>query len=222
MNPAYQAYLRLTRYYRTHGRVGTLRQFAKILSRTLFKSSFIVYYADLPSLGFASNAVQSPYKVEYITGERELSAKTFQELVANRDEQIFIGQLKQRFENGAYLWLLKENDTTIGFVWCITARTLQPYFFPLGNKDIHLFDNEILPQYRGKGMNPILINNILTALQERGNARAYIETQIWNEPEKHSLAKTSFKTLGKARKLHIGPFQLSIWYPTKKGNGGTQ
>ena len=117
-----------------------------------------------------------------------------------RPKGIFNFNLDERFSKGATLWCIIYNNLLSGFVWSIPQFPLEKYFLPLTEKDIHLFDNEIFEDYRGKGINKFLIHHVLYELKNMGYQRAYIETAVWNTPEMRSLAKTPFKRLAIVKK----------------------
>ena len=129
-------------------------------------------------------------------------------------KEIFQDQLKVRFSKGAFIWLVKQDSSLAGFVWSIVQTTVEPYFFPLTKKDVHIFDNVIFPEYRGRGINTILINHVLFELKRMGFVRAFIETHTWNTSEIKSLIKTHFYRLAEARKFHFWGWCLSTWSRT--------
>ena len=60
--------------------------------------------------------------------------------------------IKERFDKGASLWLIKFEDRLAGYGWTLQGRTIEPHYFPLGQDDVHLFDFHVFPKYRGRGL----------------------------------------------------------------------
>ena len=69
----------------------------------------------------------------------------------------------------------------------------------------------MFPQFRGQGMNPLLVTFILGTMATEGAGRAFIEAAEWNEAQLSSLAKTPFHRLGMARKTTILGRTLVMW-----------
>jgi len=107
--------------------------------------------------------------------------------------------------------MLRQEADVLGFVWTVERTPIQPYFFPLTAGDVHMFDNEIFFEYRGRGLNPLLIRTVLAQLRQAGLARVFIETLERNTPERKSLAKTAFKPIGVVRKRHIRHKTVVTW-----------
>ncbi len=119
--------------------------------------------------------------------------------------------IKERFGQGASLWLIKSEDRLAGSGWTLRGRTIAPHYFPLGPEDVHFFDFHVFPQYRGRGMNPFLVNHMLRSLAADGGGRAFIEAAEWNGAQLASLKKTPFRHLGWARKFTIVRHTIVWW-----------
>jgi hypothetical protein len=132
-------------------------------------------------------------------------------LVKNGNRELGEYKFSTRFDKGASVWFLKSGGEILGFIWSIRKKPVLPYFFPLSNNDVHLFDNEIFIDYRGKGLNGILVSHVLNGLREGGFHSAYIETAIWNTQEQKSLSKIKFEKIGLARKIVLWNKVYVIW-----------
>jgi len=175
-----------------------------------------LFYADLLKLPDEQFTLPEEFAVECKKSENEISKEELDTLIFYRRERIIRHQLKDRFSKSSRLWLIKSNGQVAGFVWSVREATIEPYYFPLTSSDIHLFDNEIFYDYRGRGINSHLINYALFALKEEGMSRAYIETAVRNVREIRSLAKTYFSSYGSATKLRILGHNISFWQKTKR------
>jgi ribosomal protein S18 acetylase RimI-like enzyme len=91
------------------------------------------------------------------------------------------------------------------------GNTIEPHYFPLTPDDVHLFDFHVFPQYRGQGMNPLLVKHILRSLTDECVGRAFIEAAEWNEAQLSSLRKTEFRYMGWARKIAIFHRTIVCW-----------
>ena len=80
---------------------------------------------------------------------------------------------------------------------------------------MHLFDFHVFPQYRGQGVNPLLVSYILRSLAAEGQGRAFIEAAEWNQAQLASLRRTPFRRLGSARKFTLFWYTMVCWDENK-------
>ena len=118
------------------------------------------------------------------------------------------------------MWLIRCEDQLAGYGWTITGRTIAPHYHPLGTNDVHMFDFLVFPEYRGRRINPSLVDHILNQLSAKGRTRAYIEVREWNHAQLISLAKTRFRLLGVARKVSLFGRTFVEW-PGAPGQPGS-
>ena len=143
--------------------------------------------------------------------ETELDPQDLQKIVNYWNPALARRNIKERFEKGASLWLIKYKGRLAGFTWSLRGRTLQPYFFPLGPHDVHMFDFQVFPQYRGEGMSPSLMTYIWRILAGEGAVRLFGEVAEWNHAQLAFLRKTPFHRLGQARKFTIFDRTVVFW-----------
>ena len=141
----------------------------------------------------------------------EITESELQTLTYYRGEKIVLAQIDDHFSKGACLWLIAIEEKVVGMVWTIRQKTLKPYYWPMTPYDVHLFDNEVFPDFRGRGINPLFIDHLLFKLKKEGLVRAFIETRELNGPEIRSLSKTCFNELGRAHKFHIFCCDITIF-----------
>ena len=120
--------------------------------------------------------------------------------------------INHRSDLAASLWLIRLEDHLAGYGWTLRGRTAEPHYFRLGQNDVHLFDFHVFPQYRGRGVNPFLVNYILRRLALEGHGRAFIEAAEWNQVQLASLRKTPFRRFGLATKLSILGHTTVWWW----------
>jgi ribosomal protein S18 acetylase RimI-like enzyme len=202
---------RLAVYCKRNGLRATVRRFGLAARRALFSSRMILFYCDLPTLSSPTADLPSPLKVERHRNQIDLSKQDLREITSFWNPQQALRNIKERFELGASLWLIKFKDELAGYGWTLQGRTVEPHYFRLGPEDVHLFDFHVFPQYRGRGVNPLLVSSILCSLAAECRGRAFIEAAEWNQPQLASLRKTPFHRLGRARKRTILRRTIVYW-----------
>jgi GNAT superfamily N-acetyltransferase len=204
-------FIRIIRYYKTNGFCNTAIHSLTMAKKVIFQNKFVLFYAELTLLKNEDFQLPEYITIECKKSEDEISENDINILTLDRGKDIIQHELKDRFLKEAFIWLIKVRGEFVGFIWSIKKTPVQPYFFPLTDYDVHLFDNEIFPKYRGQGINPVLINYLLYDLKRRGFVRAFMETLIWNSFEIRSLAKTHFRRLASARKFHLVGRDITVW-----------
>jgi ribosomal protein S18 acetylase RimI-like enzyme len=208
---------RLTNYYSRNGFASTLRRVGLAVMRALFSNRMVVYYCDLATLVSPLPTFPSHRKVENLKSFAELQPQDLQEMTSFWNPDLAYRNIKERFARGAWLWVIKSGDDLAGYGWTMRALTIEPYYFPLASEDVHLFDFHVFPQYRGQGMNPLLVAYILHSLARSGVSRAFIEVAEWNEAQLASLRKTPFHQLGRASSFTILGHKFTHWIGKQNG-----
>lgn len=202
---------RLTDYYTRHGLGATVRRAALAMRRTIFLNRMVLFYCDLP--GQASRPTDFPrsLKVERKRSCPELIPQDFDQIINVWNPKVARRSIEERFDQGASLWLITLEDSLAGYGWTLQGRTIEPHYFPLGEDDVHLFDFYVFPQYRGRGLNPLLVADILRRLAADSVGRAFIEAAEWNLAQLSSLGNTPFRRLGCAKKVTIFGQTIVCW-----------
>jgi len=198
-------------YYRRRGFAATSRRAGLALRRTLFLNRMVLFYCDLS--GQASRPADLPksLKVERKRSNPEIIPQDFDQIVNVWNPKLARRNIEERFAQGASLWLITLEDSLAGYGWTLQGRTIEPHYFPLGEDDVHLFDFYVFPQYRGRGLNPLLVAGILRSLANDCGGRAFIEAAEWNQAQLSSLARTPFRRLGWARKMTLFGRTIVWW-----------
>jgi len=148
--------------------------------------------------------------------QEQISNEDINKLIAYRRENIdathVTKALDNRFKNGSRLWLSYYHGTLAGYIWSVRGRMISPYFFPVPLSDAVLFDSEIFPEFRGKGLNVIIMKYILYNLKKDGVTRTYRVAQVWNQSSLIFLSKCHFKHYGTAHKFHILRKDITVWH----------
>lgn len=202
---------RLTAYYSRHGFMATIRRATLALRRGLFSSRMAVFYCGLATQSAAPVNIPNSVRVERLTSYTDLSQQDLQDMISFWNPKLAHRNIRERFEKGASLWLIRSGDKLAGYGWTLQGSTIEPYYFPLAPEDVHLFDFHVFPQYRGRGLNAQLVTQILHNLATNCDRRAFIEAAEWNQAQLTSLQKTPFRSLGLARSFTIFDHTFVSW-----------
>ncbi|EEF62385.1 GNAT family N-acetyltransferase [Pedosphaera parvula] len=199
---------RLLSYASRHGVRATLGRARVSLGRAATGNRMVLFYCDL---GEVQADEGERREVERKGSEKELSPQELARITNAWRPEETRRLMRERFERGATLWLLKLDGEIAAFGWTMAGGTMEPHYFPLGERDVHLFDFFVFPEFRGKRLNPGLVNHILGKLAEEGKARAFIEAAEWNVAQLSSLSRTRFRRFGAARKMRVLGRTLVVW-----------
>jgi len=209
------SFSRLADYYRRNGSRATFGRLGVALRRSVLANRTAVFYLDLRSQELSVAELPSHLDIERKRSESEMTAEELQRITSFWNPKLARRNLKERFGLGASLWLIKRRSQIAGCGWTLQGRTVEPHYLKLGNNDVHLFDFHVFPEFRGRGLNPVFVINILNRLSLESEGRAFIEAAEWNQAQLRSLAKTPFKRLGLARKLSIMGRTVVSWDGTE-------
>jgi len=205
---------RFADYLRRNGFRATVRRIDLAAKRLLFLNRMVLFYCELSALNSPAVDLPGSLTVERKRSEAEISSQDLKNITSFWNTKLAQRNLTERFGLGASLWLIKSKATLAGYGWTLQGRTVEPHYFQLGPDDVHLFDFHVFPRFRGRGLNPALVNHILRSL-DRG--RAFIEAAEWNRAQLSSLERTPFRRLGLARKITILG-RTSVWW-TERNHG---
>ena len=204
-------FTRFTRYYNSKGLSTTIRRIVQKFAESLFEKPYILFYADLAGINDAEHSLPKNFNVTSYQNERDVPQKDLEAFFDYLGEKMMRYYLKTRLHRGASLWVVKVDGTPAGYLWSIRGDTIQPHYFPLTENDVNLFDDLIFEKFRGRGINPLFVNEVLCRLKHQSLTRAFIDTNVTNCPEIHSLAKTGFKQFATARKFRLGKRNFTTW-----------
>jgi ribosomal protein S18 acetylase RimI-like enzyme len=202
---------RFFQYAKRHGFRATMSRIGLSCNRALTGRWHVLFVCDLTTCQPLVPADPNHAKVERKNTEAELSGQDLLQITSAWNPKIARRQLSERFANGASLWLFKLDGNLAAYGWTIIGRTVEPHFFPLGANDAHLFDYFVFPEFRGRRINPALVNHILASLASERRSRAFIEAAEWNTPQMSSLRRTPFQAFGRAWKGSLFGKTLVIW-----------
>jgi len=202
---------RLTAYYTRHGFGATIRRAELAARRALFSNRMVVFYCDLPGQAKRPVNIPSSMRINRLTHEGELSLQDIEEITSFWNPKQARRNIKERFAKGASLWLIASEDKVAGYGWTLQGSTIADYYFPIGPKDVQLFDFYVFPKFRGRALHWLLTVYILQTLAVEGSARAFADTAEWNIAQLSSFKMTPFRRLGLVRSFAILGHTFVSW-----------
>jgi ribosomal protein S18 acetylase RimI-like enzyme len=202
---------RFVDYRRRNGLRATIRRIGLAAKRALFSSRSVLFYCDLSTLASSTTDLPGSLKVERKTSETEISLQDLQQITSLWNPKLARRNIQERFGLGASLWLIKFEAQLAGYGWTLQGRTVEPHYFPLGQRDVQFLDFHVFPKFRGRAMDWVLMTHILHTLAAEGAARAFGEAAEWNQASLSSFAMNSFRRLGSARKFTICGHAVVLW-----------
>jgi len=202
---------RFADYYRRNGFVATIRRAALAARRALFSNRSVVFYCDLARQSAPRADLPSFLKVERKKSSAELSPEDLQAMTSFWNPKLAHRNMKERFDLGASLWLIKSHERLAGYGWTLQGGTVEPHYFPLGQDDVQFLDFHVFPKYRGRAIDWFLMTQVLHRLAAEGLARAFGEAAEWNQASLSPFRMTPFRRLGWATKLAIFGRTIVCW-----------
>ena len=121
--------------------------------------------------------------------------------------------IRERFEKGAVLWLLKVNGQLGGYRWTINNDHVNPTYVPHTEADVHSIGSELLPAFRGRDLFDLFRISSYITLKNEGFKRYYSETYLWNKRAVKSILKNSpRKKIGIATRFRIFGKNVVVWH----------
>lgn len=205
---------RLGAYFTRNGFAATARRAGLAVRRALFSGRSVLFYCDLAGQTAPPVDLPSFLKVERKRSCIELSPDDLQAMTSFWNPKLARSNMKERFDLGASVWLIKSHDKLAGYGWTLQGNTIEPHYFPLGPDDVQFLDFHVFPRYRGRAMDWVLFTQILHRLAVEGLARAFGEAEEWNQASLASFKMSPFRRLGRAKKLTIFG-RTTVWWAKK-------
>jgi ribosomal protein S18 acetylase RimI-like enzyme len=202
---------RLTEYCRRHGLIATIRRATVAGRRALFARRMVVFYCDLDERKLPPVRIPKTLFIERVEVLSEMRAEHLREITSFWNSKLANRNIRERFEKGASLWLVKSDDRLAGYGWTLRGRTIAPYYFPLGPDDVQLFDFYVFPRFRGRAIHWLLTSYILHMLATEGGTRAFADTGEWNQAQLASFKLTPLRSLGFVRTYKVFGQLFTRW-----------
>jgi hypothetical protein len=202
---------RFASYYSSHGLGATIHRAVLAVRRGLFSNRMVVFYCDLAKHTPPPADLPGSLKIERLKGYPELSSLDLHEIIHVWNPKLAHRNVRERFSEGASLWLIRSGGNLAGYAWTLHGHTMVPYYLPLSEDDVHLFDFYVFPKYRGRAIIHFLVSYILLQLADDGAARVFGEVAEWNQASLSSYTTTPFRRLGWARMVRILGRTVVCW-----------
>ncbi len=205
-------------YLKANGLSKTAIHALEVGKRNIFQNRFIIFYADIATIKDKEIKLPDSWTVECKQQQGDIKEIDLNRLLSSWNKTIKNRQIRERFDKGAILWFLKINNELAAFKWTIRKKPVKPYFFPLTDCDVHVFDAFVFPEFRGKNINAFLTKYVFFELKKDNTIRAFAEVHAWNKQELNSIQKSGFIRLSSARKFHFFGRNVTIWSIMPKGH----
>lgn len=205
-------YLRTTKYVRRHGLKPAVQRIWREARNQLRYNRDVLFCRDLLRGGFDGHPVPEGCRVERYDKGTGVPQRLFKRIGEEYSEELLQEYVLNRLDKGASLWCLMNETEDMTYTWTLTGRTMKPYYFPLLDGDLHLFDGFTFPSFRGRGLNAVLLDHVLEHYRDEGFVRAYLETHEWNTSVLKLVPKNGFVRIGLARKkAKRGKCKVAWW-----------
>ena len=206
---------RIREYFKRHGIVEIVRRAGLAARRALFANRMVVYYCDLAKLAAMPVNVPESIRIERVRGEGELGAGDREAITNFWNPDLAQRNIRERFEKGATLWLIRSGETLAGYGWTIQGQPISPYYFPISPGDVQFFDFLVFPKFRGRAIQWLLTAHILKKLKDEGASRAFADTHEWNQAQLASFKMTPFQPMGMVRTVKLFGRTFAGWSAMK-------
>ncbi len=122
----------LRTYYRRNGFWATIRRAGLAAKRALFSSRSVLFYCDLATQIAPPADLPSFLKVERKKSSAELSPEDLQAMTSFWNPKLAHRNMKERFDLGASLWLIKSDDKLAGYGWTLQGQYRRAPLLSLG------------------------------------------------------------------------------------------
>ena len=208
---------KLKMYYKHQGLLYAFQRVVRKLGYMLlgnmiyYRRRHVLFYADLSNGKSKEIILPAGISIECSRRKEDICQRDWGIIRSNFSEKYLQSIMKERFAKGALLWLIKVSGDLAGYMWTIRGATDKPNVRTLTADEVNFFDAMIFENFRGRGLNPVLVNYVLSELQKQHCVRAFIETKTTNTAEIRSLAKTDFCRYGLAQShLHWERGQIIV------------
>jgi ribosomal protein S18 acetylase RimI-like enzyme len=207
---------RLASYYRRHGFRSTGARVMTALHRLAYLGRMVLFSCPLPA---SAHPMDGSIQIETSDGTN-LPSEDYAHLLGEGNPTSQAKLIAERFAAGSEVWLAKVEGRLAGFGWTVVGRTIEPHYFELKPDEAHLYDFFVLPEFRGRRINVMLVTHILTVLGSRSIRQAHIECAAWNRAQIHSLSKTAFRRYAEVTKITVQGRTTVIWHQGRKADQG--
>lgn len=139
-----------------------------------------------------------PYKIECYEKFNDIPLK-WQEMIKSYSENT-IEILRLEMEKNGILWLAILEQQIVGYMMSRYGRHFKKWYVDLQADDIVLGFGQTYPDFRGKGIAPLLMNHIIMNSLQQQESKAYADCRISNTSSIRSIEKV-FKHIATKRRI---------------------
>ena len=110
---------------------------------------------------------------------------------------------------GACLWVGYLNGEFANITWTRTGDKIRSYFFPMTPECVLVSHSVTIPEYRGRGLYPAILTEVIRALADQGFKRFYIDCTDWNQSSSRVIERIGFSLMGRGKCKRKGRL---AWY----------
>ncbi len=202
---------RLTAFYERHGFGATVYRFCVVVRRALFSSRMVLFCCDLSKQTTLQADMPSSLRVHRLRSYADLAPQDLEEMTSFWNPKQALRDIRERFDSGASLWLIRLGGSLAAYSWTIRGRTIAAYYFPMAQDDVQLFDFYVFPKFRGRAILWFLITDILRSLRGEGASRVFGDVAEWNQASLSFYKTIPFHRLGVAQSLTIFGRTIVSW-----------
>lgn len=136
-------------YYHKNGVLRTFRRLWEQPYRAVFKGYTLLYYAELNEVDSSTLTLSKNITVQCMHRYEDVFRPDMQTMVNYWENECETSRVRERFEQGAALWVIWVEKSIAGFGWSIRGGMVHPFYLPLTPYDAVLFSYEIFKEYRG-------------------------------------------------------------------------
>lgn len=178
---------------KTRGLLGAIYLLCLILRSKLTAQHRPMFGLAVPAPGNASVPDIAGYEIEPVRPEKELSlAKELSQCQQQLDWDI-----KTMLRDGADVWIGRLNGRLATIAVTKTGDKKPAYFFPLTRDCAVISHCVTFRPYRGLGLYPASLVQIVDRLAKKGINRFYIDCSDWNTPSLSGIRRAGFQLIGR-------------------------
>jgi len=202
---------RFMKYYKKRGFLSTFRRIYEQPKRSIFKGQMLLLYAELSEVDDSVLNLPNNIFIEIKRNYDEAVQTDMQTMINYWRKVVMMDKIKERFEKGAILWIIRMNGHVAGYQWSIRGSMAAAYPLPVTPHDAIFFNAETFEEYRGLGLYPLLTNFMFAKLKAEGVKRVFAFSYAWNTSIIRGIAKNYFNKFSEARNFHVFGQNITIW-----------
>jgi len=175
----------------------------------------VIWCIDLTKLYAKTLLLPDNIEIQRFDAINQVSQKDIEKLIDSNSDLMGSAAsmlIRERFNKGAALWLLKENGQLAGYQWTISNNHETPTYLPHTETDVHTIGIELLKEFRGRDLLYLFQVSTFITLKNNGFKRHYLETYLWNKRALKAFSKIGLRKIGIARRFNFLGKNIVIWY----------